>query len=158
MDWITWSRTWATKSTTTTSRKPLQWSLKNSRSKRMHLLLRAVKKAEAKPQRRTLASSSTRAVSICERDFGDWTIVFGTNLRTLSIGLTFCGRTRWQEAEAIRKDFNIVLTSQDKKFFLFKAIQDAVSVILFYRTMWLLRVTSSSTFIQSDVQSIHITS
>ena len=27
------------------------------------------------------------------------------------------GRARWQEAEATRNDFNIVLTRQDKKFF-----------------------------------------
>ena len=43
MDWTSWSRTWSTKSTTTTCRKPLRlrWSLKNSRWKRMYLLLRA---------------------------------------------------------------------------------------------------------------------
>ena len=29
-----------------------------------------------------------------------------------------CGRAKWQEAEATRKDFNIVLTRQDKKFFI----------------------------------------
>ena len=33
------------------------------------------------------------------------------------------GRARWQEAEATRKDFNIVLTRQDKKFFTFRALQ-----------------------------------
>ena len=39
-----------------------------------------------------------------------------------------CGRVRWQEAEETRKDFNIVLIHQDKKFFvseLVKVIQDA---------------------------------
>ena len=41
MDWTNWSRFWSTKSTTTTSRKPLRWSLKNLRWKRMYLLLRA---------------------------------------------------------------------------------------------------------------------
>ena len=44
----------------------------------------------------------------------------------------------WHEAEATRKDFNIVLTRQDKKFFiseLFKVIQDAIPLILHYRTM-----------------------
>ena len=35
-----WSRTWSTKSTTTTSRKPLRWSRTNLRWKRMYLLLR----------------------------------------------------------------------------------------------------------------------
>ena len=57
---------------------------------------------------------------------------------SLNIGLMKCGRVEWQEAEATRKDFNIVLTRQDKKFFiseLFKAIQDAIPWILRYRTM-----------------------
>ena len=39
------------------------------------------------------------------------------------------GRARGQDTEAIRKDFNIVLISQDKKFFtseLIKVIQDAI--------------------------------
>ena len=43
-------------------------------------------------------------------------LLFGTNLSTLNIGLMMCGRARWQEAEATRKDFNTVLTRQDKKF------------------------------------------
>ena len=38
--------------------------------------------------------------------------IFGTNLRTLNVGLMM-ERARWQEAEATRKDFNIVLTRQD---------------------------------------------
>ena len=48
------------------------------------------------------------------------------------------GRARWQEAEATRKDFNILLTRQDKKSFifeLFKVIQDAIPLILHFRTM-----------------------
>ena len=45
-------------------------------------------------------------------------MIFGTNFSTLNIGLMICGRARWQEAEATRNDFNIVLTRQDKKFFL----------------------------------------
>ena len=43
-----------------------------------------------------------------------------------------CGRVKWQEAEATRKYFNIVLIHQDKKFViseLFKVIQDAISLI-----------------------------
>ena len=43
-------------------------------------------------------------------------MIFGTNLSTLNIGLMICGRARWQEAEATRKDYNMVLTRQDKKF------------------------------------------
>ena len=64
---------------------------------------------------------------------GDSKIVFGTNFRTLNIGLMKCGRVEWQEVEATRKDFNIVLTRQDKKFSiseLFKVIQDAFPLIL----------------------------
>ena len=44
-------------------------------------------------------------------------MIFGTDLSTLKIGLMMYGRTRWQEAEATMKDFNTVLTRQDKKFF-----------------------------------------
>ena len=85
-------------------------------------------------------------------------MVFGTNLRNLDVGLINCGRVKWQEAEATRKDFNILVIQQDKKFFiseLFKVIQDAIPLILHYRTMSLFRTISSSTFITSDVQSIY---
>ena len=70
---------------------------------------------------------------------GDEKIVFGTSLGTLNIGLMKCGRVKWQELEATRKDFNIVPIHQDKKFFiseLFKVIQDAIPLILHYRTMY----------------------
>ena len=56
-------------------------------------------------------------------------MIFGTNLRTLNIGLMMYGKGRWQEAEATGKDFNIALIRQDKKFFiseLFKDIQAAI--------------------------------
>ena len=49
---------------------------------------------------------------------GDEKVIFGTNLRILDSGLMKCGRVKWQEAEATRKDFNIVLIHQDKKFFI----------------------------------------
>ena len=55
--------------------------------------------------------------------------------------------------------FSIVLTLQQFcTSELFKVIQDAVSLILHYKTMSLFRTVSSSTFITSDVQSIHIPS
>ena len=41
MTWISWSRTWKTKSTATTSRKPLRRSRRNSLWNRMYLLLQA---------------------------------------------------------------------------------------------------------------------
>ena len=66
MDWMSWSRTEATKRTTTTGRKPMRWSSKNLRWRRMYLLLRADQRL-AKPRRRTSACSSTRTVPICEK-------------------------------------------------------------------------------------------
>ena len=68
-----------------------------------------------------------------------------------------CGRAEWQEAEATRKDFDIVPIHQEKFFTcdLFKVIQDAISLILHYRTMYYFWTISSSTFITSDVQSIY---
>ena len=76
------------------------------------------------------------------------------------IGLTTGGRKAWQEEEETRKDTSIVLIHQEQSCTseLFKAIQDAVSLILFYKTMLLFRAASSSTFIMSDVQSIYIPS
>ena len=59
-------------------------------------------------------------------------MIFRTNLRTLSK----CGRAKCKEAEATRKEFNIVLIHQDKKFFiseLFKVIQDAIPLIVHCR-------------------------
>ena len=43
-------------------------------------------------------------------------------MRTLSIGLMKCGRAKWQEAEATKKDVNIVPTRQDKILYL-RALQ-----------------------------------
>ena len=52
--------------------------------------------------------------------------------------------------------FNIVLIHQEKKFLiseLFKIIQDAISLLLHYKTMCSFRTISSSTLIILDVQS-----
>ena len=65
-------------------------------------------------------------------------MIFRTNLSTLNFGLMMYGRVKWPEAEATRKDFNIVSTRLDKKFFtfeLFKVIQGAIPWILHCRTM-----------------------
>ena len=73
-------------------------------------------------------------------------MIFGTILCTLNIGLMKCGRVHWQEAEETRKYFSIVLILQDKQFFtseLSMVIQDAISLILHYRTMSWLRTISS---------------
>ena len=37
-------------------------------------------------------------------------------MSTLNLGLMKCRRVQWQKAEETRKDLNIVLTHQDKKF------------------------------------------
>ena len=59
-----------------------------------------------------------------------------------------------------RKYFSIVLILQEQfcTSELSKVIQDAILLILHFRTMCLFRTTSSSTFITSDVQSIYIPS
>ena len=70
-------------------------------------------------------------------------------------------REQWQKAEETRTYTSIVLIHQDKKFFiseLFKVIQDAISLIFHYRTMYSLRTISLRTFVTSDVQSIYIPS
>ena len=73
------------------------------------------------------------------------------------IGLIISGRAAWQEEEETRKYFSIVLIHQEQSCTskLFKNIQDAVSLILPYRTMSLFRTVYSSTFIISDVQTIY---
>ena len=65
---------------------------------------------------------------------------------------------KWQEEEETRKTISIVLIRQEQSCTseLFKANQDAVSLILLYGTMLLFRTVSSSTLIMSDVQSIYI--
>ena len=91
---------------------------------------------------------------------GELKTIFRNISRTIIIGLTKSGRTAWQEEEETRKDFNIVLINQEQSCTseLIKVIQDAVSLILLYRTMSLFRTVSSSAFVMSDVQSIHIPS
>ena len=193
MAWISLSRTWATRrTTTTTSRKPLRCSSKILRWKRMYLLLRADQKLKQNHEdvlllahlqelflsvkdlglilsqkiiRLSLAKCQNKWVLFFDMviylekkmerlSCGDWKIIFGTNLRTLNIGMMKCGRARCKGAEATRKYFNIVPTRQDKKYFiseLFKVIQDAIPLILNCRTVYLFQTISSSTFITSDV-------
>ena len=70
---------------------------------------------------------------------GDKKIIFGTVLCNFHIGLMKSGRVQWQEAEATKIDFNTVLIRQDKKFFtseFFKVTQDAIPLILHYKTIY----------------------
>ena len=92
---------------------------------------------------------------------GELKIIFRNISRIVLIGLTTGGRKAWQEEEEeTRKDTSTVLILQEQfcTSELFKVIQDAVSLILLYRTMLLFRATSSSAFIMPDVQSIYIPS
>ena len=63
--------------------------------------------------------------------------MFRTILCILNIGLMKSGRAPWQEEEETRKDFSIVLMLQEKffTFELFTVIQDALPLILHFRTM-----------------------
>ena len=64
MDWTSWSQTW-----TTTSRKPQTRSSNTMRWNRIHVLLQADQEAQAKPQRRISASSSTK-IYLLEKELG----------------------------------------------------------------------------------------
>ena len=67
---------------------------------------------------------------------------------------------QWQKEEETKRS-QYCIDSSGQEFFIsqfFMAIQDAVSLILFYRTTLLIRANSSSTFFISDVQSIYIPS
>ena len=136
-------------------------------------------KAKAKPQKREPANSSTRTIPIGERTWtdvepgkqslSDYPVskklihLLRHRSRIISciviIGLTKSGRAAWKEEDK-RKDFSIVLILQEQfcTSELFKVIQDAVLLILHYRTMSWFRTVSSSTFVTSDVQPIYIPS
>ena len=91
---------------------------------------------------------------------GESKTIFRNTFCIVIIGLTTIGRKAWQEEEETRKDTSIALIRQEQSCTSepFKAIQDAIALILLYRTMLLFRAASSSTFIMSDVQSICIPS
>ena len=91
---------------------------------------------------------------------GELKIVFRNISRSVFIGLTSSGRRAWQEEEETRKDTSTALMLQEQLFIseLFKDIQDAILLMLLYRTMWLFRATSSIAFIMLDVQLIYIPS
>ena len=66
-------------------------------------------------------------------------IIFRNISCIVIIGLTKSGRKAWQEEEEeTRKDTSIVLIHQEQSCIseLFKAIQDAILLILLYRTMF----------------------
>ena len=151
-------------------------------------------KAKAKPQRRTLASSSTRIIPIRERKWtdvepedyspvaypvskqvstllrhghlpreDDGAISFWRIKDYLQDHFVFCHHwsdEKWKssmtgEEETFKFQYCSDSSEQLCTSELFKVIQDAVLLILYYRTMWLFWTVSSSTSIMSDVQSIY---
>ena len=76
---------------------------------------------------------------------GESKTIFRNISSIVIIGLTTGGRKEWQVEEETRKGTSIVLILQEQccTSELFKVIQDAVSLILLYRTMLLFRATSS---------------
>ena len=122
-------------------------------------------KAKAKPQRRPFASSSTKNIPIGERTWTDIEpqeyspIDYSVSKKLINLlrhgslpreddGAIEFWRIKdyfpnhfvyspWHEEEESRKDFSIVLMLQEKFFTseLFKVIQDAILLILHYKTM-----------------------
>ena len=91
---------------------------------------------------------------------GESSFIFEINSHKYSIGLMSVGKLAWQHEDEQKGDSSTVLMFQEQFFAsaLFKDIQDAISLILHYRTMYLFRTISSSTFITLDVRSIYIPS
>ena len=69
---------------------------------------------------------------------GELKKIFRNISRIALIGLMVSGRKAWQEEEETRKDSSTVLILQEQlcNSELFKDIQDAILLILHYRTMW----------------------
>ena len=182
MDWISWSRTWATtRRTTTTSRTPLRRSRKNSCWKRMYLLLQADQRLKQNHEN-LLLPAHVQELYLSVKDLG---LILSQKkiirsrlppvLKQLSTLLRHGDLPReedgaiefWRLKDNLRNEFvhsqhwsmardgginffNIVVIRQDRKFFfskLFKVIQDAISLILHYMTMYQFRTISSSTLL-----------
>ena len=147
---ISWSRTWTTKSRTTTSRKPEKCSSKISVEIEYTCFCKPIK-----------GQSKTTKTYFCQFNHKNYTY-WGKNLDRYGTTRLFAhrlfsveeidqsssswkstsrrrwsGRASWQEKEETRKGFSIVLILQEKFFTseLFKVIQGAILLILLYRTM-----------------------
>ena len=68
---------------------------------------------------------------------GELKKIFRVSSHTLLIGLTVGGKYAWQEEEEQKEDSSTVLVILEQLFIseLFKDIQDAILLILHYRTM-----------------------
>ena len=81
MAWTSWSRTWATKRTTTTSRKPQKCSSKNMRWRRMYLHLQADQRPKQKHED-VLLLSHLQELYLSVKDLG---LILSQKLVRLSI-------------------------------------------------------------------------
>ena len=54
---------------------------------------------------------------------GEYRNIVGTNLSTLNIGLTKCGRAKWQEAETTRKDIQYCTDPSGQEILYLRALQ-----------------------------------
>ena len=105
---------------------------------------------ERNPSSSTLSNSTTRRRRE-QFNSGESRIIFRINFHKQLIGLTIVGKYAWQQKE--QKGDGTALIFQEQLFIseLFKDIQDAISLILLYRTMWKFRADSSNIFITLDV-------
>ena len=103
--------------------------------------------------------SSSSWWSTSRRWWSDWILeitgISSEPFCAFSTLVWWSGRAPWKEEEETRKYFSIVLILREKFFTseLFKVIQDAILLILHYRTISWFRTISLSTFITLDVQS-----
>ena len=69
---------------------------------------------------------------------GELKNIFRVNSHKILIGLTIDGKHAWQQEEEQKGDISTALMRQEQLFVseLFKDIQDATLLILYYRTMW----------------------
>ena len=68
---------------------------------------------------------------------GELKNIFRVHVRKFLIGLTIDGKHAWQQEEELKGDISTALIFQEQLFIseLFKDIQDAILLILHYRTM-----------------------
>ena len=67
---------------------------------------------------------------------GELRVIFRINFQRYLVGRTIVGKHAWQQEEGQKGDISTALLFQEKLISeLFKDIQDAISLILHYRTM-----------------------
>ena len=122
MDWTCWSQTWSTKSTTATSRKPLK-------RRRKYLLLQADRRLKQNLEDLPLLAH-LQGLNLFLKEHG-LILKLEDDLRNDFENSQHWSdemwKSKWQMAEATRKDFNIELTRQDKKFFISELLRSFIT-------------------------------